>query len=128
MITGITNTPNFTQQKFYNNNIAFTADPKRVSKITNAVVNEAFKKLAQNRQQNQLGQVLSTANNNVNICLREVKFGKIAELFLSNGKFDGKDYAIFTLKRGSRASEIIPETQDMSKRRAQNTVKKYIIG
>ena len=125
MITGITNTPTFSAR---NNNVTFTAAPKRVSKITNTVVNEAFKKLAQNRPQNQLGQILATAKNNVNICLREIKFGKVAELILSNGKFDGKDYAIFTLKRGARASEIVPETQEMSKRRAQSTVKKYIIG
>ena len=128
MITGITNTPKVSYcQNYSQNNITFTA-AQRVSKVTNSIVNEAFKQIAQNRAQDKLGQVLSTAKNNVNVCLREISFGKLAELILSNGKFDGKDYAIFTLKRNEKISEIIPETQEMSKRRAQNIVKKYIVG
>jgi hypothetical protein len=109
MITNITNTP------------AFASKNSQIIKI----VDNTFKKLAHNRlSQNRT--YFATAPDNVDIFVSESKLGKQAEISLSNGKFNNKSYAKFTMKRSSEGEvEIIPEDEKMNKSEVLKILARY---
>ena len=136
MISKITFTPhNLSAQNGYNAGALNTNSFGRAQKITkvlnsepvNSAVQNAFIKLSQNRFKNNLGTYMTTTKN-ADIFLRETKFGKRAELTLSNGIFqNGKSFMNFVIERvAGKNAKITSADDSMPVKEAEKIVTTYL--
>ncbi len=103
--------------------VSFTANTKQMNEVMSLV----FEKLSQSRQGQNSRTFIGTTKDNVDVFIRETKFGKNAELTLSNGNFGNKNFAIFELKRALGAtSQIISLDTNKEAPQAVKMIKKHL--
>ena len=135
MISKITFTPQIFSAQNRNNagtNANSFGSKKKLTKIlnsepVNSAVQNAFTKLSQNRFKNNLGTYMTTTKN-ADIFLRETKFGKQAELTLSNGIFQGgRSFMNFVIeKTAGKNAKITSADGSMPVKEAEKMVTTYL--
>jgi hypothetical protein len=100
----------------------FTKNNKQVGQIVDSV----FKNLTHEKLQKNNRTYYATAEDCVDIFVRESKFGKQAKVSLSNGVFNESYFANFIVnKKANGVGEIIPEDEKMSLRNAVKILSRY---
>lgn len=99
-----------------------TANEKQVNKIVDSV----FSNLTHGRLPKNKRTYYATAEDHVDIFVRESKVGKEAKVTLHNGVFNDKYFANFIVSKDIKGKgEIIPEDEKMTLRKAIKILSRY---